>query len=240
MMSYYILISFILFLGSFALGTAGFGFALVSVPLLSIVVSPKFAVPFVLVYGYGTNFFLLLRFKEYINWQKAWPMIMGALPGIPVGIYTLKYTEDMVIKKIVGGAVIIFVLWNLFVRTERSYTVSRFWGLLAGFASGILSGACGISGPPVVMYVTLNRWEKNLTRATLQFFFFVMGTGTLFGLIIEKVLTLQVLRFNLLYFPVVILGGVTGYLFFKRTSPRIFNGILLCLLLAIGLFLVSS
>jgi uncharacterized membrane protein YfcA len=90
------------------------------------------------------------------------------------------------------------------------------------------------------MYLTLNRWEKTLTRATLQSFFFVTGSFSLFGLVITKVLTLSVLRFNLLYLPVVILGGVTGYLLFKRLTSRRFNTLLLSLLFFTGLLLIFS
>ena len=99
--SWFIVIA--LFLASFTLGTAGFGFAMVSLSLISLVASPKLAVPFIMVYGYGVNFFLFLRFKEYIDWQKLWPLMVGALPGIPLGIYFLKTYEDVMIKKIVGN-----------------------------------------------------------------------------------------------------------------------------------------
>jgi len=213
---------------------------MVSVPLLSLVVSPKFAVPFVIVYAYGINFFLFLRFKEHIDWPKLWPLATGVLPGTPLGIYMLKHTEDVIIRKIVGGVVILFVLWSLLHRSQARHDISRFWALLAGFASGILSGASAMPAPPALMYLTLTGWEKNLTRATLQSFFLVTGTCTLFGLAIENVLTLHVLRSNLLYLPFVIVGGAGGYALFKRISSELFHKILRFLLLAIGLFLILS
>jgi uncharacterized membrane protein YfcA len=239
-MPYSWFIAIVLFFASFTLGIAGFGFALVSMPFLSLFVSPKFAVPFVMLYGYAINFFLLLRFREYIEWRRLWPLLVGGLPGIPLGIYFLKNFEDVWIKKIVGGVVIVFALWNLIARTERRYVLSRFWAYLAGFASGILSGGTAMGGPPVLIYLTLNRWEKTLTRATLQSFFFTMMTCSLSGLAITKVLTLSVLRFNLLYLPTVILGAITGYLLFTRLASRRFHRILLCLLLVIGLLLVFT
>lgn len=239
-MPYSWFIAIVLFFASFTLGAAGFGFAVVSLPPISLVASPKFAVPFIMLYGYGINFFLFLRFKEYIDWQKLWPLMAGALPGIPLGIYFLKNYEDVMIKKIVGGVVIIFALWNLIARADRKYALSRFWAYLAGFAGGILHGGTAISGPPVVMYLTLNRWQKTLTRATLQSFFVVTGSCSLFGLVITKILTLSVLRSNLLYLPAVILGGATGYFLFKRLSSRLFNRILLFLLLATGLLLIFT
>ena len=233
-------ISVVLFFASFTLGTAGFGFALVSMPLISLVASPKFAVPFVMLYSFGINCFLFLRFKKYIDRQKLWLLMVGILPGIPLGIYFLKNYEDVMIKKIVGGVVIVFALWNLIVRAERRYTLSRTWAYLAGFAGGILQGGTAMGGPPVLMYLTFNRWEKNLTRATLQSFFCVTGGLSLFGLIVTRVLTLSVLHSNLLYLPIVTMGGATGYFLFKRLSSRLFNRILLSLLLATGLLLIFA
>jgi len=49
------------------------------------------------------------------------PLVVGALPGIPLGIYFLKNYEDVMIKKIVGGVVIVFALWNLIARADRRY-----------------------------------------------------------------------------------------------------------------------
>lgn len=240
-MSHSWVIAIVLFFASVTAGTAGFGFALVSIPIISLVASPKLAVPFVMLYGYGINvFFLLFRFKGYIDWRKLWPLVVGALPGIPVGIYFLKNYDDVIIKKIVGGVVIGFALWKLLVRTERKYVFSRFWGYLAGFSAGILQGGTAMGGPPIVMYLTLNRWEKTLTRATLQSFFVLMGSCSLLGLIIAEVLTLSVLRLNIIYLPAVILGGTAGYLLFKRLSSELFNKILLCLLIVLGLLLIFA
>lgn len=239
-MAYSGFIAIVLFVASFTFGTAGFGFALVSMPLITLVVSPRFAVPFVMLYSFGINLFLLLRFKEYIEWQKLWPLVVGALPGIPLGIFFLKNYEDVMIKKIVGGVVIVFALWNLIARADRGCVLPRFWAYLAGFASGILHGGTAMSGPPLLIYLTLNKWEKTLTRATLQSFFFVTGSCSLFGLALTKVLTLSVVRCNLLYLPVVVLGGVTGYFLFKRLSSGRFNRILLSLLLATGLLLMFT
>ena len=239
-MAYSWFIAIVLFVASFTAATAGFGFALVSMPLITLVVSPRFAVPFVMLYCFGINLFLLLRFKEYIEWQKLWPLLVGALSGIPLGIYFLKNYDDVVIKKIVGGVVIVFALWNLITRADRGCVLHRPWAYLAGFASGILHGGIAMSGPPLLIYLTFNKWEKTLTRATLQSFFFVTGSCSLFGLALTKVLTLSVLRYNLLYLPVVVLGGVTGYFLFKRLSSGRFNKILLSLLLVTGLLLIFA
>jgi uncharacterized membrane protein YfcA len=236
----YILISVVLFFAAFVFGTAGFGFGLVSVPLLSLVVNPKLVVPFVLVYAYGINLVLLLRFRSHIRWAHLWPLMVGACPGIPLGIYFLKHAEHGPLKQAVGVVVILYVFWSLVFKKARSYDVPRPWAFVAGFASGVLSGAFALPGPPALVYVTLHWWKKTETRATIHFFFFFVGTWTIFGQIVAHVLTLQVLRFNLFYLPLVVVGGGLGYMTFKRLSPQVFNTLLLYLLLVIGILLIIS
>jgi uncharacterized membrane protein YfcA len=239
-MAEYIFVSTVLFLASFTFGAAGFGIALVSVPLLSLSLAPRFVVPFILVYAYGINLFLLSRFRSHVQWPRVWPLMLGAAPGIPIGIYFLKTSEALIVRNAVGVIIILFALWSLFVRGQKTYNISRPWAFATGFASGIISSAFAMPGPPVLIYLALNRWEKNLTRATLQFYFFFTGTCSLLGQVLAKVLTLQVLKLNLLYLPVVIVGGSIGYLTFKRLSSQVFNKVLLYVLLAVGLFLVFS
>jgi uncharacterized membrane protein YfcA len=239
-MDHYVLVSVVLFFASFTFGTAGFGFALVSVPLLSLVATPKLVVPLAVVYGFAINFFLFLRFRQHIDWPKLWPLVVGIAPGVPVGIYTLKHAEDVVIRKLLGSVIIVYALWGLLMRAERRYAVSRFWGLLAGFGGGLLGGASAMSGPPAIIYVSLNQWDKNLSRATLQSYFLITGAFLILGLAIEEILTFRVLRFSLLYLPPTALGGMMGYWVFKKISTRLFHRVILFLLLLIGILLMFS
>jgi uncharacterized membrane protein YfcA len=237
-MSHYIFISIVLFFASYVFGTAGFGFLLVALPLMSLLVSPKVAVPFLIIYGYGINASMLSRFRGHIHWSKIWPLMVGACPGIPIGVYVLKHSESLLIKKAVGVVVIAFALWNLVNRGERGYSLPRIWAFIIGFVGGIMAGAFGIAGPPIVIYTSLNRWDKNLARGTIQVLLFFNGTLTLIVLALTDILTVEVLRFNLLYLPVVAAGGLLGYFTFTKLSSHHFNRIINYLLLAVGLSLI--
>src|ERR1700751_1733777 len=45
------------------------------------------------------------------------------------------------------------------------------WLIGSGFCSGILGGAYGMDGPPLVVYGSLRRWSPEHFRATLQGYF---------------------------------------------------------------------
>lgn len=52
------------------------------------------------------------------------------------------------------------------------------WAYLAGFLSGSLGGAYNTLGPPLAVYGTLRQWPKDEFRAGLQSLFFVSGALT--------------------------------------------------------------
>jgi uncharacterized protein len=234
----YVLIGTIVLCASWVTGATGFGFALVSVPLLSAVRGPKFAIPFALLCGYVVNVLLLIRFKGHIELKRISPLVLGALPGIPVGVYLFRSMGDEIIKPVLGGVIIAFVLWSFWTKRERGYALAPFWAYLTGFSSGILSAATAMSGPPVLVYLSCSRWEKNMTRATLQSFFLMTDTFAIMGLAIAGVVTLEMVASTLLYLPVAVLGGGLGYLLFKRLDVRVFYRMILFVLLAIGILLV--
>jgi uncharacterized membrane protein YfcA len=228
----------ILFLASFVSGTVGFGFALVAVPLLSLLSTPTFAVPFALLSGYIINLVLLVKFKEHIQVEKLFPLLAGALPGIPLGVYLLRHLEGNSVKTMVGGILILFSLWNLLGRREEGHEISRSWAYVTGFSSGLLAGATAMSGPPLLIYLSLSRWEKNITRATLQSFFLVTDACSIIGLAMAGVITSEMVGSMVLYLPAVMVGGATGYLLFKKLNLSLFYKIVLYLLLAMGMVLI--
>jgi hypothetical protein len=52
---------------------------------------------------------------------------------------------------------------------------SRRWLLACGFFAGILGGAYGMNGPPLVIYGAMRRWSPQHFRATLQGYFLPAG-----------------------------------------------------------------
>jgi uncharacterized protein len=235
----HILIGVVVFCASFVTGTTGFGFALISVPLLSAVKGPKFAVPFALLCGNIINGLLLLRFRGHIELKRVVPLLLGALPGIPAGVYIFRSMGDEIIKPFLGGVVVAFAVWDLWSKKkERGQVLAPFWAYLTGFSSGLLSAAAAMSGPPILVYLSRSRWDKNLTRATLQSFFLITDAFAIIALAIEKVVTLETIGSTFLYLPVAVLGGGLGYLVFRVLDVRIFHRMILFALIGIGGLLI--
>src|SRR5207248_3843608 len=87
---------------------------------------------------------------------------------------------ERAVKAILAGVIIAFSTYSLVSRRRMGLTNDRLaW--VFGFAAGVLGGAYGMNGPPLVIYGALRRWPPEHFRATLQGYFLPAGLMTLVG-----------------------------------------------------------
>src|SRR5207247_1032982 len=82
----------------------------------------------------------------------------------------LTEVAEAVVKAVLALVIIGFSSYCLVSRRQYELKNDRLaW--LFGFAAGILGGAYGMNGPPLVIYGSLRRWSPEHFRATLQGYF---------------------------------------------------------------------
>jgi hypothetical protein len=73
---------------------------------------------------------------------------------------------------ILGAVIVAFSLYSLLAGGVRRLSSDHAgWLAACGFLAGVLGGAYGMNGPPLVVYGTLRRWSPQQFRATLQGYF---------------------------------------------------------------------
>src|SRR5262249_51107751 len=90
------------------------------------------------------------------------------------------------------------------------------------FAAGILGGAYGMNGPPLVVYGHLRRWSPQHFRATLQGYFLPASIAVLIGYSLTGLWTHSVTHDYLLSLPLVIIATLLGRAANRRMSGRSF------------------
>ena len=88
----------------------GFGSALVAVPLLSILLGAKYAVPFIMIYECLIDLMILARETPRLigDLAGAWPLLAAGLVGVPIGAEVLIAASDRLLKMGMGVALIAF------------------------------------------------------------------------------------------------------------------------------------
>ncbi len=126
-------------------GSAGFGGALLLLPLLNQVVGVTEAVPLltiVQIIGNGARAGMSWR---HIRWRPVLLFLAGAIPFSMVGAFSFASLPTNAITRLVGGAILLFVI--LKATGMISFKPSRRVLVIGGGTTGFLSGLVGSAGP---------------------------------------------------------------------------------------------
>lgn len=167
----------ILSFGAFVQAVSGFGFALVAVPLASIVVVPSQAVVIVSLASLLTSMRNAFAARGQIERRVAGRMIAAALVAMPLGLVVLETVDDQALRLAIGVVVAIAaILIALGVELRRGTVVSD---LVTGFISGVLNTSTGTNGPPLVIGLRAHRLGIVRFRGTMAAVFIVSGVVAL-------------------------------------------------------------
>lgn len=153
-------------LGSFVYGVTGFGSALITIPLASLI----YPLPFVLAVFALLDIVNALRVglaqPQAIVREEARRLIPCCILGVLIGTVLLALLRTQILLFALGLFVVSFALYSL-LAPEASLRIGAHWGYLAGFSGGITSAIFGAGGPPYVIYLSLRPHGKQAMRATL-------------------------------------------------------------------------
>ena len=98
------------FVASTLAGMSGFGFGLISVPLLAMVIAPQVVVPVVRVLSIWISVLVLLEARRSLSLRSSWLLIVGSLAGVPCGAYLLAMWDASTLKVFIGSLTVVFAL----------------------------------------------------------------------------------------------------------------------------------
>ena len=232
-----ILIGLIIFLASFNQGLTGFGFALTSIPLLSLFIDVKEAIPIAAICGLVVNIYLTIQLKSHINISDIKFLILGSVMGIPIGVYFLSMADQDLILKILAAIILIFVLLNS-TQFIKPFNISNKYGVIFGFFSGVLGGAFNTNGPPILIYFYLKDWDKFKQKASITGFFIVASILIVTSHAVSGITTKSILLKALYAQPFLVAGILLGSSIFPKVSSKLYRRLILVFLTTMSLILI--
>ncbi len=170
----------VLFVASFIRSAFGFGEALVAVPLLALVIPVSVAAPVAVLLSITIAALIVLQDWRHIHFRSAASLFLATVAGTPLGLSILTMVKESVVKALLACIIIVFSAYLLNSGKQPTLKSNRLaW--LFGFGAGILGGAYGMNGPPLIVYGTLKRWPPQHFRATLQGYFLPASTLVMSG-----------------------------------------------------------
>lgn len=196
-------------------GLAGFGMAILLVPVLALALAPVEAVLVANMLGLmigASEIARLVREAERSAFTISGLVLLATAPGL----YVLSLTEVSLARLLIAlVALSAFVAMMLPMR--ESTPPGRTSTVATGVASGLLTGFAGMPGPPVVPFYVRRHIPRGTAKASMVLIFTCASLAGIASGLAFGVMTWRLALLALLLFPVVLVGNWLG----ARMSGRV-------------------
>lgn len=228
----FVVVAVAVFAASFVQIIAGFGFALLCMPIMTIAIPVEQAVIISTLMGVFA-----------VTWQ-AWYMrgdreprlvrrlSLSAFLGMPLGLVVLHVFDDQTLRLILGVAVL--VATALLVRRVDLVSAPPALDYGAGFLSGVLNTSLSTNGPPLVFALQARHLQPDQFRATINMVFAVSNVVTIVLFLVDGKITLEGLEAAGIALPAWALGQFAGFPLRSKVHGEGFRRLVLVLLFVAG------
>jgi hypothetical protein len=219
------------FLAAAISGAAGFGGALLLLPLLTKTIGTTMAIPVLTIAQLIGNLSRAFFGFKQIKWKPVLLFTLGAVPMSVLGAYSFVEVPKEIVTRLIGLAIILFVILKYYNILKFKTTNSTI--VLGGGITGFISGLVGSAGPigaalflslnlPPISYIASEAMTAIAMHVTKTFIYQrYLGIG------------LQMLLTGLFIGISMILGTWIGMKFIRKIPKEKFNkfvGLLLCII----------
>lgn len=209
---------------------AGFGFALLAMPLLSIAIGPTSALAVVSLVSIVNSGATALTARAEVARDVLRRQVPAAFVGMPLGIVVLESVSGRGLQ--IAIAVTVAIVAAAIGLQLRLPPLGARGEVMAGLTSGALATSTGASGPPLVFCLQSRRLPAPTVRATLASHFAVTGwVGTMLLALRGHIDGAHVIV-ALAALPVMLAAWRLGASSFTRISQRRYESLVAWLLLA--------
>ncbi len=232
---------FVVFLGALTRMTFGFGAAVVSMPLLTLLpIKLHTVVSLMGLVGLTVAMLAVLAGWQHIDRKTLIQLTLAALLGIPVGLTMVMFIPTKVITILLGAVLIVYGIYSLnqSVHKSDSIKVHERWGLLFGFASGVFGSAYNFNGVPIAVYGSLRKWSPSKFRSTLQAYFLISGILIVAGQGIGGMWSTDMFILYVFSLPAIAAAIIVGTILHRHMPTAKFQRYVYLLITALGTVLL--
>ncbi len=224
--------------GGLLKGVISFGFPLIALPILSLVLPPKSAI-FLLFFSLIFLNIREIKIKNWKSYEKIIPLGSGIFLGIIIGSIIFHKIESDLISKMIGLTIVLSAITNFYgLKINQGLLLNRWFSLLYGLFAGLIGGMTTIVGPLIVIYLVSLNLKKELFSemvslsvfsclAPLYGIFFIYQEVTLNDFIISALISIPA-----------VLMQILGFKIRNITPQKTFKNITLFILVIIGLLVL--
>jgi len=233
----------IVILGGIAHGAIGFGFPLISTPLVALLIDIKTAVLITVVPNIAVNVVSIVRGG---NWRESigrhWPVAMWVVLGTIVGTHFLLVAAPELLQLLLAAMICVFLLQDRIRQLDLTWIRRRpaMSGAAFGVVAGLFSGAVNVSAPPLVIYFMMLELPALALTQMLNLCFIAGKTIQAATLSLAGPGSVPLLAASLPLTALAIAALVSGIRLQKRMTPGVYSKILRATLAAFVVLLTGQ
>lgn len=209
----------VLFVAGVAHGVSGFGFPLISTPMVALVADVRTAVLVTLLPNIAIN--LLSAFGS--GWRESlrrhWDVPVYVLVGTVVGTQVVIYAPANPLRVFLAAVIVLYLLQERFRRIDWGGVVRhpRASALAAGLLAGFLSGTVNVMLPPLLIYFSVLGLAQAAMTQVMNACFLVGKVTQAATFAAHGQLGVATVQFALPLCAVALIGYAIG----RRLAPRV-------------------
>ncbi|MES2711977.1 MAG: sulfite exporter TauE/SafE family protein [Pseudomonadota bacterium] len=214
-------------------GYAGFGTAILLAPIFSVLWGPRAGIPILLFIEMLVSVQLVPATWRQANHRVILPIGLAACIATPFGAYILLTADGVVLKRVIGALVLVF---GFLIMSPWRYRGTRPLALnvTVGTLSGLMKGATGMSGPPVILYLLSGMEAAREHRANLILFFASIAVVSVLPPLIAGLVDMTVVVRTALLLPVMMVAVPIGSRLFHVVPERWYRRFAVTMLVLVG------
>lgn len=217
-----------IFCASFAQSLSGFGFSLLAVPLMTLVVSPREAVIIATIIGAISTTSQALLDRRHLDKNIAKRLTIASYLGMPFGLGAFVFVSETGLRLVLAVVVLLSVV--VLMKGFRLHGERHRLDWLLGVVSGFLSTSTSTNGPPLVFIMQARQVPPDVFRATINAVFSMVNIGALVMFFAAGKVTQNSLTGVLVAVPSLLIALRIGYMVRTHVTPEKFKNLVLFLL----------
>ncbi|MGY8676216.1 sulfite exporter TauE/SafE family protein [Bradyrhizobium sp. UFLA05-153] len=226
--------------GGFVSGFSGFAMGLVVSGVWLHIITPMQTATLIAGYGLLTQGYGIFKLRHVLDLRKAWPLTLGTVIGIPIGVSILAYLNPAHLRSGVGVLLMLYSIYGLTRPVFAPMKIGTGADIAIGISNGLLGGLTGLGGIISTISCQWRGWPKEVQRAVFQPVLFVAFVVISLSQAAAGTITRDTLVLYALGVPFMVAGLWSGFRLFGKIDDDTFRKTVLVLLLFAGLSLIVS
>ena len=220
-------------------GFSGFGFSLLAITAISLLVPPVVVVPSIFLMEVAASLHLLPSVWRDVHWRAIGLLLVGCTVATPLGVWLLA-TVPAPPMQIALGLVVLVAAALLARGFALRVMPGRAATLATGAASGLLNGAFGIGGPPVILFFFASPARVTAGRASVIAYFLGTDLIGLAFMLRQGLIGVPQLQLALAFIPPLAAGVWLGARGFRDMDQTTFRRWILRLLMLLAVLTTAQ